>query len=213
LVSRKPSRGEHCIVVDQSPSPSIDAILLFWFGIPQTPDAQYSQRRKLWFGKNPEFDRNIHDRFHSLYEQAAKGELDSWQASPKGSLALILLLDQFPRNMFRDTPRAFATDAKACAIAKQSIAQQIDRVLEPIQRIFIYLPLEHRENLADQHQCVQLFEELVAGSPELADCLDYARRHQAVIDRFGRFPHRNRILGRPSTPAEVEFLQQPGSSF
>lgn len=200
-------------MTEQLPSPSIDAILRFWFGVPQTPDSQYSQRRKYWFGKNPEFDRSIHDRFYFLYEQADSGELDNWQATPQGSLALILLFDQFPRNMFRDTPRAFATDAKALSIAKQSIAQAFDRALEPIQRVFIYLPLEHSENLDDQRQCVWLFEALTAESPELADCLDYALRHQAIIERFGRFPHRNRILDRPSTPAETEFLKQPGSSF
>jgi uncharacterized protein (DUF924 family) len=192
---------------------SIESVLQFWFGIPNTPDAHYSQRRRLWFGKHPEFDREIRDRFHSLYEQAANGELEGWRDTPQGNLALILLLDQVPRNMFRNMPRAFATDTQALIIAKQSIAQHVDRALEPIQRIFIYLPLEHSENLDDQHQSVQLFEALVADTPDLADCLDYAKRHQAIIERFGRFPHRNRILGRPSTPAEIIFLQQPGSSF
>jgi uncharacterized protein (DUF924 family) len=191
----------------------IGAVLRFWFAEPQTPQAQYAQRRKLWFGKNPEFDRTIGARFQSLSEQAAEGRLQHWQASPLGSLALIVLLDQFPRNMFRDTPRAFATDGLARAVAQHSLSQAFDRALEPIQRIFVYLPLEHSENLDDQRQSVQLFTALAAENPELADCLDYALKHQVVIERFGRFPHRNRILGRSSTPAEIEFLQQPGSSF
>lgn len=202
-------------------SPQIEDVLEFWFGSSDSDDPEgltsegllYQRRRKIWFGKNPEFDRAIRDRFELLYQQAAAGNLDPWQQSPSGSLALILVLDQFPRNMFRHTPQAFATDAVARAVAKEMIRRGDDRLLLPVQRIFVYLPLEHSENRDDQHQSVQQVEVLVATQPALADCLDYAQRHQVVIERFGRFPHRNRILGRETTAEEAEFLQQPGSAF
>lgn len=204
----------------QNLSPQIEDVLKFWFGsadsdAPEgsTSDGLYQRRRKFWFGQNPEFDRAIRDRFESLYQQAAAGHLDGWQQSPSGSLALILVLDQFPRNMFRHTPQAFATDFKAQQVAKGMIDRGDDRLLLPVQRIFVYLPLEHSENRDDQHLSVQQVEALVATQPALADCLDYAQRHQVVIERFGRFPHRNRILGRETTAEEAEFLQQPGSAF
>ncbi|MBF2049676.1 MAG: DUF924 family protein [Leptolyngbya sp. IPPAS B-1204] len=190
----------------------IQAVLSFWFGDPPEA-ASYAQRRKFWFGKQPEFDAEIRQKFAAIYEQAAAGALDAWQQLPAGCLALVIVLDQFSRNMFRDTPQAFATDAKALQIAQQAVAQGFDQQLAPIQRIFLYLPFEHSENLADQHQSVELTRQLSAEVPELADVFDYAVRHQDVIERFGRFPHRNRILGRESTPEEIEFLKQPGSSF
>lgn len=186
---------------------------MFWFGPPQTEEAAYASRRKLWFGKSDRLDQIIRDRFLRLYEQAAAGQLDDWQQFPLGCLALLLLLDQFPRNMFRQTPRAFATDQQALTIAKQTVDRQFDRALEPLQRLFVYVPFEHSENLDDQQRAVELLRHLSAAAPELLDCYDYALRHQAVIQRFGRFPHRNGILRRQSTPAEVEFLKQPGSSF
>lgn len=189
---------------------SVEEIIGFWFGNPIEP---YSQRRKLWFSKDPAFDQRLRDRFRSTYEQAAAGELDSWQASPLNCLALILLLDQFSRNMFRGEPRAFATDPQARIIARQAIAQKFDQQLEPVQRFFFYLPLEHSEDLADQEQSVALYQALVTHFPELQDGLEYAIRHRDVIQQFGRFPHRNAILNRPSTAQEIEFLKQPGSSF
>ncbi|MBW4517744.1 MAG: DUF924 domain-containing protein [Timaviella obliquedivisa GSE-PSE-MK23-08B] len=192
---------------------TLEEVLQFWFSDPQSEEAQYSRRRKVWFSKNPEIDQTIHRRFLMTYEQAASGELDGWQATPAGCLALILLLDQFPRNLFRGQPQAFATDPQARILALRAIAQGFDQSLAPIQRIFIYLPLEHGETLSDQHQSVTLFQQLTDQNPELADVLDYAVRHQIVIERFGRFPHRNAILGRTSTAAELEFLNQPGSSF
>lgn len=191
----------------------IQAILQFWFGEPNTETTSYNHRRKLWFSKRPEFDALIQSQFRSVYEQAAKGELADWQRFPLGCLALVILLDQFPRNMFRDTPQAFATDPQALHIAQQAIEQGFDRQLEPIQRIFIYLPFEHSETLDHQRQSVERCQQLYAEAPELADVLDYALRHQKVIERFGRFPHRNRILGRENTPEETKFLQQPGSAF
>ncbi|GAB4383457.1 MAG: DUF924 family protein [Elainellaceae cyanobacterium] len=202
------------LVDAQPPIPSrAQAVLSFWFGEEPEYSSLYDQRRKLWFGKKPAFDQAIIDQFRSLYEQAAAGQLDGWQQTPPSALALVLVLDQFPRNMFRDTPQAFATDAQACHLAKQAITQGFDRSLAPVQRMFFYLPLEHSESLEDQAQSVQMFQALAQVSPDLLDTLDYAYRHQDVIRRFGRFPHRNRILGRVTTPEEADFLQQPGSSF
>lgn len=191
----------------------LQAILDFWFGNPRTEETTYQARRKLWFGKQPEFDAAIGQKFRKDYEQAAGGKLEAWRQEPLGCLGLILLLDQFSRNLFRDTPQAFATDAMALSVAQQAVNQRFDQVLQPLQRIFVYLPFEHSENRDHQAQSVDLFRQLYADAPELADVLDYAVRHQVVIDRFGRFPHRNRILGRESTPEEIEFLKQPGSSF
>lgn len=191
----------------------LQAILEFWFGDPRTEETTYQARRKFWFGKQPEFDAAIAEKFREVYEQATSGKLDAWQQEPLGCLGLIIVLDQFSRNMFRDTPQAFATDAKALSVAQQSVNREFDRALDPLQRIFVYLPFEHSENREHQAQSVALFRQLHADAPELFDVLDYALRHQVVIERFGRFPHRNRILGRESTPEEIEFLKQPGSSF
>ena len=188
----------------------VEEILDFWFGSPKSVD--YGKERSFWFTKNPEFDRELSDRFLLDYEQAARGELDYLQDSPLGCLTLVLLLDQFGRNMFRGTPKSFATDAKALSVAKSAVDQGCDRALLPVQRWFIYLPFEHSENLADQERCVELFATL-SNHPESANTIEYALRHKAVIERFGRFPHRNKILGRVNTTAETEFLKQPGSSF
>lgn len=187
-------------------------VLAFWFGEPGE-DTSYPARRKLWFGKDPQFDRAIGDRFQLLVEQAAAGQLDSWQRTPQGALALVILLDQFPRNIYRGTPQAFASDLKALAVAKTAIDRKFDQELTPLQRVFLYLPLEHSETFPNQARSVALFERLAAEDPELQDTFDYAIKHRDVIDRFGRFPHRNEIMGRPSTPEEIEFLKQPGSSF
>jgi uncharacterized protein (DUF924 family) len=192
---------------------SHETVLSFWFGVPDSNDAKYEQRRKLWFGKKPEFDQSIQTQFLGTYQQAVAGELTSWRSQPFSSLALILVLDQFPRNMFRDTPQAFATDAQALATAKEAIAQGFDQQLQPIHRVFVYLPFEHSEKLEDQLQSVQLYRQLVVEHPQFSDVIDYANRHYEIIRRFGRFPHRNQILGRPTTPEEAEFLKQPGSSF
>lgn len=191
----------------------INDVLTFWFGDPNVANSGYGTQRKEWFVKNSAFDQEIVNRFLPTYEQAIAGHLDDWQQSPFGSLALAIVLDQFPRNMFRGTPRAFAADAKAQTVAQGAIARGDDQQLEPVQRIFLYLPLEHSENLNDQHQCVRLYQRLIAASDDLSDTLGYAIRHRDVIEKFGRFPHRNAILGRESTPTELEFLKQPGSSF
>lgn len=196
-----------------SSTEAIDDVLTFWFGSPGMGDDDYQSRRKLWFRKHPQTDQEIRDRFHPLYVQGASGALDGWQETPRGALALIVVLDQFPRNMFRHDPKAFAMDGKALAVAKGAIAHRFDQELPPLQRLFLYMPLEHSENLEDQHQSVHLFRQLVDQCPELVDAYDYAVRHKEVIESFGRFPHRNAILGRSTTNAEAEFLKQPGSSF
>jgi uncharacterized protein (DUF924 family) len=187
-----------------------DKILAFWFGEPDDPE--YGKPRQAWFTKNAAFDEEVRSRFLDEYQQAATGQLNHWQESPYSCLALILLLDQFPRNMFRGQPQAFATDSHALALAQYAVSQGFDQQLLPVQRWFIYMPFEHSENLAHQRRCVELFSTL-KNDPDSASTIDYAYRHLQVIERFGRFPHRNPILGRESTPEEVAFLKQPGSSF
>jgi uncharacterized protein (DUF924 family) len=185
-------------------------ILNFWFGHPSDPN--YGKERKIWFKKDSAFDQEVKSRFLNAYTQAATGQLNHWQTSPEGCLALILLLDQFPRNMFRGQPQAFATDDKALAIAKHAVNRGFDQQLIAVQRWFIYLPFEHSEAIEDQRQALTLFSTL-SDDPQSQAAIDFAHRHFEVIERFGRFPHRNKILGRPSTPEEKEFLKQRGSSF
>lgn len=185
-------------------------ILTFWFGKPDTAD--YGKPRNFWFQKKSVLDDELRHEFLSDYEKATTGYLSSWLKLPKTCLALILLLDQFPRNMFRGTPQAFATDWEALCAAQHAIAQGYDLQMLPVQRWFIYLPFEHSENLEHQRQAVKLFKQ-IGDDPDSASCIDYAVRHLRVIERFGRFPHRNRILGRASTPEEKLFLKEPGSSF
>lgn len=184
---------------------AVQDVLKFWFGEELKP-------RKAWFVKDPTFDEEVRSRFFSLHQQASNGELIDWSNSPQSSLALVILLDQFSRNIFRGKPESFASDPIALETAKAAIAQKFDQQLPPVQRQFFYFPLEHSENLNDQHLAVKLFEQF-KDDPELNDIYQYALRHREIIERFGRFPHRNRILGRQSTPEELEFLKQPGSSF
>lgn len=187
------------------------AIHEFWFGGPGLDE--FGQSRKVWFVKDPVFDEKIRQRFLNLLESAQRGELQHWRHDPKHCLSLIILLDQFPRNLFRDTPRAFATDPMALDAARFAVAQRHDQAVSPLERVFIYLPFEHSESLDDQVRSVALFKALEEEVSNGAEFLDYAKRHHDVIARFGRFPHRNRILNRASTEAEIEFLLQPGSSF
>ena len=193
-------------------------VLDFWFGNAGGDTATAQAQQKLWWSKNESVDAGIRNRFGGLVEAAASGRHGDWALDPRGRLALILLFDQFPRNMYRDTPRAFAYDPLACKLALDGIAANSDRTLRSIERVFFYLPLEHAESPELQERCVALFTALAAGVPEadrktFAGYVDYAVRHRDVIHRFGRFPHRNRILGRASTPEETDFLKQPGSSF
>lgn len=161
-----------------------------------------------WYRAPPRVDAEVAVRFGELYEALREAVPEDWLQTPGGRLAAILVLDQFPRNMFRGTPRAFATDAKALALAKDAIAAGADLALPPEQRAFLYMPFQHTEDLEDQRRSVALYESL--GN---ANNLDFAVRHCEAIARFGRFPHRNAILGRASTPEEIAFLQEPGSSF
>jgi len=187
-------------------------ILAFWFDEPQDNQAYCEERRQLWFGQAPQFDQEIRDRFTTDYQLAAERQLMDWQEVPRPALALIILLDQFPRNMFRGDPRAFATDPLAREVATVLVQGGADRQLLPVERMFVYLPFMHSENLTHQQQSVALFQQLAQERPYL-DSRSYAIGHKEIIERFGRFPHRNTILGRPSTVEESEFLQQPGSSF
>lgn len=192
-----------------SPTPS--SILAFWFGPPEDPD--HARPRTAWFRKDEDFDRQIATRFGPLIEAALAGDGEAWRATPEGCLALILVLDQFTRNTGRGTARAFAGDRQALDLARAMVARGEDRGLTGVQRQFVYLPFEHSEALADQDEAVRLFGQLGRDEPALADLLDWAERHRAVIARFGRFPHRNAALGRIDTAEEAEFLKQPGSGF
>ena len=187
------------------------SVLDFWFGAPGS--AQHGQRRTEWFTKNDAFDRLIGERFGALIEDLLAGSGRDWSMSPEGALARIVVLDQFTRNVFRGTPRAFAGDALALAAAQQMVARGWDAQLLPVQRPFVYLPFEHAEDLATQREALRLFAGLSAADPTLADYEAYAHAHHDIIERFGRFPHRNAILGRASTREELEFLKQPGSGF
>ncbi len=158
-----------------------------------------------WFAKNRAFDQAIALRFEPSHFAAARGEHDGWMATPEGALGLLILLDQFPRNLFRDSAHAFATDGKALAIARHAIGEGFDAEIEPALRPFVYMPLMHSEDLADQQACVVLFEALGAKTN-----LDFAVIHRDIIARFGRFPHRNAVLGRATTPEEQVFLDEGG---
>ena len=185
-------------------------VLDFWFGAPES--AERGRPRKCWFEKSESFDSAVRSRFLGTYERAAAGELAHWERTPLAALALAVTLDQFPRNMFRGQARAFAADPAALQVARQLANQGFDGLLRPVERWFAYLPFEHAEGLAAQRRSVALFDGL-AGDSGSAGTIGYAHRHYSVILRFGRFPHRNAILGRESTAEELAFLSQPGSSF
>jgi uncharacterized protein (DUF924 family) len=178
-------------VDDISPS----GILAFW----------RKAGRERWYARDEAFDAKIRRRFLALWHKAAAGELTAWEASDDGALALVILLDQFPRNMFRGTPQAFASDALARDVARRTIHRGSDRRIDPALLEFLYMPFMHSEHLADQERCVALFE----GAGD-AESLRYAREHAGIIRRFGRFPHRNRILGRETSPEEQAFLDGGG---
>ncbi len=191
--------------------PHAHAVLDFWFGAPGAPE--HGQLRAEWFRKDSGFDAVIAQRFGAQVQAALAGGLADWATSADMALARILVLDQFTRNMFRDTAGAFSGDALALAGARAMVAAGQDATLRPEQRVFVYLPFEHSESLALQEQSVGLYQALAAQAPALANYLDYARRHHAVVARFGRFPHRNELLGRASTAEEGAFLKEPGSRF
>ncbi|NPT57539.1 DUF924 family protein [Paraburkholderia elongata] len=187
------------------------AVLDCWFGAPNSP--AFGQARKLWFSRDKAFDAMLLERFGALIDAAREGSLDSWTATPLGALALVIVLDQLSRNCHRNTPRAFAADYQALRIAQQTIASGADRLFPTVHhRAFAYLPFEHDETLASQHESLRLFKQLKA-EPGGASYYSSAVRHARIIERFGRFPHRNALLGRPSTDEETAFLKGPGSSF
>ena len=194
------------------------SVLDWWFGSAGSAAEVAAARGALWFGKQDRQDREARERFAGLVEQALAGGLEDWNQQPEGWLARVLLLDQLPRMIFRDTPRAFAGDSRAQALVREGMTQGWDAGLTLIQRVFIYLVLEHTEDLAAQDRAVACFSALRDAAPEsehrlFEDYLDYAERHRQVIARFARFPHRNAILGRSSSATELSFLQEPGSRF
>lgn len=181
---------------------SIDDVLAFWL-----EETSAEQR----FKKDPAFDQLVRDRLAAAHDQAVAGALDAWRASARGCLALCVLLDQAPRNMFRDSPRAFATDALARAVAHHAVAQgfDVDPAFDDAVRLFFYMPFMHSEDIADQETCVGLITERIAAENRGG----YAERHRDIVARFGRFPHRNAVLGRATTSDEARFLSEDGSSF
>ncbi|HDZ8914171.1 TPA: DUF924 domain-containing protein [Aeromonas hydrophila] len=194
-------------------------LITFWFG-EETDDVTRAKRQApLWWGKNSATDALLASRFGDLVAAAAAGELAHWADAAEGRLALILLLDQLPRNIHRGTPAAFAQDAKARDLCLKGLSLEADLALPPLGRVFFYLPLEHAESREQQARSVTLFEGLATEQADgparetFAGFADFARRHQVIVERFGRFPHRNAILGRQDTAEEAAFLLQPGSGF
>lgn len=193
---------------DEVKDPRAAEVLRFWFGEPH----EYGNKRKSWFEKNPAFDAELRDRFLALHDEAMARRLEHWRMSPSECLAYIVVLDQFSRNLYRNDARAFAADALALEAGREAIARGFDRSLLPVERQFVYLPFEHSESIEDQRQCCTLMKSLI-DHPETGDVLEWALKHLHVIERFGRFPHRNAALGRRSTPEELEYLAQPGAGF
>lgn len=190
-------------------------VLDFWFGEDPLKETDNMER---WFSKNRAFDESIRASFEAMVSDAAKGAFDDWSKTARGSLALVILLDQFPRNIYRDDPRSFENDQQARRIAEMALDRGFDQQLNAMERCFLYLPLEHSEDIHAQDRSVALFTELAATAlPEeskaIAEAFEYAIRHRDVIQQFGRFPHRNEVLGRDNTKAEAAFLKTPNSSF
>jgi uncharacterized protein (DUF924 family) len=197
---------------------NVGCILDFWFGADPDDAIVVKKQATLWWSTNRESDDEIRQRFEDAVRSAAAGELNEWLATARGRLALIILTDQFPRNMYRDTARTFSCDSKALAWCLEGLSGRVDRELRPIERVFFYLPLEHAESRERQAKSVQCFSELAATVPIdqkniFEEYLGFAMRHHDIVERFGRFPHRNDLLGRRSTPEELAFLTEPGSSF
>lgn len=193
-------------------------VLRFWLGAYPLDGAAMQRVQQQWFQKDADFDQELGRRFGATLAAARAGQLDAWADAPESWLALLIVLDQFSRNMFRDSPQAFASDVQAVRVAEDGLARGLDHALPPMARIFCYLPLEHAESLERQARSVALFRALAANPEALpgaffAGTLDYALKHQDVIERYGRFPHRNAILGRASTEAEQVYLAQPGAGF
>ena len=185
-------------------------VLDFWFGREGEPE--YGQSRDEWFRKDSAFDARVTQEFLDLYEQAAAGDLDGWREGAESCLALVIVLDQFPRNMFRGDGRTHAADGKALKASKYAVEHALDRELPAFQRMFLYMPFMHSESVEDQRRSVELFERL-AGEEGGPNVVSYAVAHRDIVERFGRFPHRNEVLGRQTTSEEAVFLTTEGSSF
>lgn len=197
--------------------PDAAAVLDFWFGDARDPD-KVRQRGRFWFSAGADHDRLLRARFGALHDRAQQGELEHWTAAPLSALALILLLDQFTRNLYRGTPSAFANDARALAVSRDGIARGVDGALSIAERAFWYMPFQHSEDLEDQRRSVRLFRALLDDSPApfvpfSKNAYEFAVLHCGIVERFGRFPHRNAILGRASTAEEKAYLADGGHRF
>ena len=193
-------------------------LLACWFGSALENHSAARARVELWFRQDAAFDRQLAERFHDLPERGQRGELDAWADTLRHALARVIALDQLPRNLYRGSPRAYGFDAAALAAASDALGRGHDRALDPLEALFLYLPFEHAEELAMQERSVRLFEALQERAPSglepvFAGFTDYARRHYAVVARFGRFPHRNETLGRASTEDERAYLTDGGERF
>lgn len=196
----------------------IEDILNFWFGELNELGCASPNQRQLWWSKSEEIDSTIRAQFLADYESIVSGDREAWRNTARGALAYIITLDQFSRNMFRGTPKMFAADPLAREVCCEGLDAGFDRELGFDERVFFYLPLEHSEAHLDHEKCHELFTGLCDEAPEelkkdAENYLDFAKRHRVIIDRFGRYPHRNETLGRASTPEELEFLKEPGSAF
>lgn len=210
---RLPAPAAHHEAMSALASP--EDVLRVWFGEPGSPPLASAKK---WFSKDEAFDRALREQFQTTIEAGARGELEGWKATPRGLLSLVILFDQLSRNCFRGDPRGFAQDEHALALSLSALDSGQDRALSLVERYFLLMPLMHAEDVALQRRCVAEFEKVLAESDGdtrdlFTNAVDYAKRHAVIVERFGRFPHRNAILGRESTPEEVEFLKQPGSSF
>lgn len=199
-------------------APDYERVLDFWLGELDAIGRASAETRKRWWKKDEAFDQEIRERFAADHAAIEAGEREAWLASPRGRLAYVIVLDQFSRNMFRETPRMFASDPRAERVALEGVERGDDRVLALDARVFLYMPLMHSERLVMQERSVALFAALRDGlegeaREHVAGNVDYAVRHRDIVARFGRFPHRNRLLGRESTEVEKAFLKEPGSSF
>ncbi len=197
---------------------TIDSVIRYWFGESQTSAEINAQKKALWWSKNPEVDAEIDERFSDLVDAVASGKLDHWNESASGLLASIICTDQFPRNIYRGQSKSFAYDRFALGLANQAVAMNLDQQLPLIKRLFVYMPFEHSEELSEQERAVSLMQTLVDQAEEsekeiFLGFVRFAEKHHEIIEEFGRFPHRNEILGRESTPEELAFLEKPGSSF
>ena len=196
----------------------VEEVLGFWFGELDQEGRAGAEVKARWWRKDPAFDQLVRDCFGALHEAVLAGQRDTWLATPRGRLAFVIVLDQFSRNMFRGSGRMHDGDARAAEVAAEGVALGIDRQLAHDERGLFYMPFMHSESLGDQDRCVELFSswrDELSGAPreQVVGLLGYADKHRDIVRRFGRFPHRNALLGRELTPEEIEFLGQPGSSF